>query len=99
MWHREFSFLTRDRTHAPHRELGVLTTRPLGKSQRLSFLNVFWGRGRCECGLGCLTLHDPLDCGLSGSSVGGISQARIRSGFATSFSNREERTCYIFPRT
>ena len=35
-----------------------------------------------------LTLHDHS---LSGSSVGGISQARIWSGFAISFSNREEK--------
>ena len=45
-----------------------------------------------ERALSCLTLHDLMDCGLSGSSVGGISQARIWSRFAISFSNREEST-------
>ena len=34
----------------------------------------------------CLTLCDPMDCSLPGSSVHGISQAKILEGVATSFS-------------
>ena len=34
----------------------------------------------------CLTLCDPMDCSLPGSSVHGISQARIREWIAISFS-------------
>ena len=30
----------------------------------------------------CLTLYDPMDCSLPGSSVHGISQARILEGVA-----------------
>ena len=35
----------------------------------------------------CPTLHDPMDCSLPGSSVHGISQARILEWGAISFSN------------
>ena len=34
----------------------------------------------------CLTLRDPMDCSLSGSSVHGISQARVLEWIAISFS-------------
>ena len=34
----------------------------------------------------CLTLHDPMDCSLSGSSVHGIFQARVLEWVAISFS-------------
>ena len=33
----------------------------------------------------CLTLHDPMDCSLSGSSVHGILQARVLEWVAVSF--------------
>ena len=46
MWHMEFSFLTRDRTHAPRRELGVLATRPLGSPKDFPFL-MFYGEEVC----------------------------------------------------
>ena len=35
----------------------------------------------------CLTLHDPMDCSLSGSSVCGILQARVLEWVAITFSN------------
>ena len=35
----------------------------------------------------CLTLHDPIDCSLLGSSVHGISQARVLEWGATAFSD------------
>ena len=41
----------------------------------------------------CLTLHDLMDCGPSGSSVHGILQARILEWVAISFSNSS--LCYI----
>ena len=34
----------------------------------------------------CLTLHDPMDCSLSGSSVHGMFQARILEWVAISYS-------------
>ena len=37
----------------------------------------------------CLSLCDPMDCSLSGSSVHGIFQARILEWFAISFSDRK----------
>ena len=37
----------------------------------------------------CLTLCDPMDCGLPGSSVQGIFQARVLARVAISFSNFE----------
>ena len=40
-----------------------------------------------EVAQSCLTLSDPLDCGLPGSSVPGILQARILEWVAISFSN------------
>ena len=36
----------------------------------------------------CLTLHDPMDCSLPGSSIHGIFQARVLEWFAIAFSGR-----------
>ena len=36
----------------------------------------------------CLTLCDPMDCSLPGSSIRGIFQARILEGVAVAFSRR-----------
>ena len=54
---------------------------------------LFWNRS-VYCGLcastvvqSCLTLSDPMDCSLPGSSVHEISQARILEWVAISFSN------------
>ena len=35
----------------------------------------------------CLTLHDPMDCSLPGSSIHGISQARVLEWVAIAFSD------------
>ena len=35
----------------------------------------------------CLTLRDPMDCSLSGSSVGGILRARVLEWVAITFSD------------
>ena len=42
--------------------------------------------GACSVTQLCLTLCDPMDCGLTGSSVCGISRARILEWVAISFS-------------
>ena len=46
----------------------------------------------------CLTLCDPVDCSSPGSSVHGISQARILEWAATSFSKvfANEKLCLHF---
>ena len=52
----------------------------------------------------CLTLHDPMDCSLPGSSVRGIFQARVLEWGATAFSEgRNSRhlkiSIFLFPHT
>ena len=39
----------------------------------------------------CLTLCDPMDCSLPGSSIHGIFQARVLEGVAISFSRRSSQ--------
>ena len=39
----------------------------------------------------CLTLSDPMDCSLPGSSVYGIFQAKVLEWVAIAFSMREKR--------
>ena len=43
----------------------------------------------------CPTLHDPMDCSLPGSSVHGISQARVLEWVAIAFSFRRSRIALI----
>ena len=45
-----------------------------------------------EVAQSCLTLFDPKDCSLSGSSVRGISQARILEWVAVSFSRSSSQS-------
>ena len=40
-----------------------------------------------SCGQSCLTLHDPMDCSLPGSSAHGIFQARVLEWIAVAFSS------------
>jgi len=40
----------------------------------------------CMCVYSCLTIYNPMDCNLSGSSVYGVFQARILKWFAISLS-------------
>ena len=40
----------------------------------------------------CLTLSDPMDCSLPGSSVHGIFQARVLEWGAIAFSGRDQQT-------
>ena len=42
----------------------------------------------------CLTLHDPMDCSLPGSSVHGIFQARVLEWVAIAFSGRNMRLSF-----
>ena len=44
-----------------------------------------------EVAQSCLTLWDPMDCSLPGSSIHGISQARILEWVAISFSRRSSQ--------
>ena len=43
-------------------------------------------KSESEVAQSCLTLHDPLDCSLPGSSVHGIFQARVLEWAAIAFS-------------
>ena len=57
----------------------------------LSFIELHLLTSFCCYGLFaklCLTLYDPMDCSLTGSSVHGISQARIVEWSAISFSGQ-----------
>ena len=45
-------------------------------------------KSESEVAQSCLTLSDPMDCSLSGSSVHGIFQARVLEWGATAFSKR-----------
>ena len=47
---------------------------------------IVWER-EGEVAQSCLTLHDPMDCSLPGSSVHGISQARVLEWVAVQFSS------------
>ena len=44
-------------------------------------------KSESEVSQSCLTLHDPMDCSLPGSSVHGIFQARVLEWGAIAFSN------------
>ena len=59
-------------------------------------------KGESEVAQSCLTLSDPMDCSLPGSSVHGIFQARVLEWGAIAFSevdaiNKEIlNECYVF---
>ena len=44
-------------------------------------------KSESEVAHSCLTLHDPMDCSLPGSSVHGIFQAKVREWGAIAFSD------------
>ena len=48
-------------------------------------------RSESEVAQSCLTLGDPMDCSLPGSSIHGIFQARVLEWGAIAFSKGEER--------
>ena len=49
-------------------------------------------KSESEVAQSCLTLHDPMDCSLPGSSVHGIFQARIPEWGAIAFSDTHTHT-------
>ena len=61
--------------------------------ERSYSLNVFVyiSESESEVAQLCMTLCDPMDCSLPGSSVHGIFQARILEWVAISFSRRSPR--------
>ena len=54
-----------------------------------SFGSCILDSGGGEVAQSCLTLCDPVDCSLPGSSVHGICQARVLEWGATAFSNKK----------
>ena len=48
-------------------------------------------KSKSEVTQSCLTLHDPMDCSLPGSSVHGIFQARVLEWGAIAFSDDQPR--------
>ena len=50
------------------------------------------GKSESEVAQSCLTLSDPMDCSLPGSSAYGIFQARVLDWGAIAFSNREVKS-------
>ena len=55
----------------------------------LLFILKAWSES--EVAQSCLTLCDPMDCGLPGSSIHGILQARVLEWVAISFSRRSSQ--------
>ena len=55
-------------------------------------------KSESEVAQSCLTLHDPLDCSLPGSSVHGIFQARVLEWGAIAFSGATFYLQYILMR-
>ena len=81
----------------PHRRQPTRLPRPwdsAGKNTGVGchfLLQCMKGKSESEVGQSCLTLHDPMDCSLPGSSVHGIFQARVLEWGATAFSNDKPR--------
>ena len=77
----------------PHREHPTRLRSPWespGKNTGVGchfFLQCMKVKSESEVAQSCLTLHDPIDCSLSGSSVHGIFQARVQEWVAIAFSN------------
>ena len=53
------------------------------------FLQCMKGKSESEVAQSCLTLHNPMDCSLPGSSIHGIFQARVLEWGAIAFSKNE----------
>ena len=54
------------------------------------------GKSESEVAQLCLTLSDPMDCSLPGSSIHGICQARVLEWGAIAFSVFPEQACFNF---
>ena len=76
----------------PHRQQPTRLPRPWdspGKNTGVGchfFLQCMKVKSESEVPQSCLTLSDPIDCSLPGSSIHGIFQARVQEWVATSFS-------------
>ena len=80
---------TRDRTDVsciPCISGGFLTDEPLGKTVHTSEFD-----SESEVPQSCLSLCDPIDCSLPGSSIHGIFQVRILEWVAIAFSRRSSQ--------
>ena len=62
-----------------------------GGDSSLHLLPTLGEKKESEVAQSCLTLCDPMDCSLPGSSIRGIFQARILEWVAVSFSRRSSR--------
>ena len=58
------------------------------------FLQCMKVKGESEVAQSCLTLSDPMDCSLPGSSIHGIFQAKVLEWVAIAFS-KERARCSI----
>ena len=56
-------------------------------------------KSESEVAQSCLTLSDPMDCSLPGSSVHGILQTRVLEWLAIAFSNNNSRYYQLCPFT
>ena len=71
----------------PHRRKPIRLPRPWdspGKNTGVGchfLLQCMTVRSESEVAQWCLTLHDPMDCSLQGSSVHGIFQARVPNAY------------------
>ena len=54
------------------------------------------GKSESEVTQSCLTLSDPMDCSLPGSSIHGIFQAKVLEWVAIAFSKKESLVCSNF---
>ena len=63
----------------------------VGKVMCLLFNMLFESESESEVSQSCLTLCDPMDCSLPGSSIHGIFQARVLEWVAVSFSRRSSQ--------
>ena len=87
----------------PHREQPTRLPRPWdspGKNTGVGchfLLQCMKVKSESEVARPCLTLSDPMDCSLPGSSVHGIFQARVPEWGAIAFSHYSSRACAKSP--
>ena len=61
----------------------------------ICFLQCMKVKSESEVAQSCLTLSDPMDCSLPGSSIHGIFQARVLEWHAIAFSDSSVTFAYI----